>query len=72
MLVDFDIIDNSSRIWIYGSEQKLINEQEAYILKVISDHIQGWNSHGNPLKSAVTILKNHFIVVFHFYSSIWL
>ena len=63
MLVDFDLIDDSSRIWIYGSEQKLINEQEIYILKFISDHLKGWNSHGNHLKSAVTILKNHFIVV---------
>jgi hypothetical protein len=63
MLVDFDNIADSSRIWIYGAEQKLINEQEVYILKFFSDHLQGWNSHGSPLKAAVTILSNHFIVV---------
>ena len=63
MLVDFNTIDERSRIWIYGAEEKLTNEQEGYILKSISDHLQAWEAHKVPLTAGVTILENHFIVV---------
>ena len=63
MLVDFNTIADQSRIWIYAAEQKLTNEQEAYILKYISDHLQNWEAHKVPLTAGVTILENHFIVV---------
>ena len=63
MLIDFNTIADHARIWVYAAENKLIKDQETYILKSISDHLQVWNSHGNHLKAAVTILKNHFIVI---------
>ena len=63
MLVDFNITDDQSRIWIYAAEQKLTNEQENYILKEISDHLQNWEAHKVPLAAGVTILENHFIII---------
>ncbi len=63
MLVDFNTINEQSRIWIYAAEQKLTNDQEKYIIKSISDHLQGWEAHKLPLTAGVTILENHFIVV---------
>jgi hypothetical protein len=63
MLVDFNTTADNSRIWIYAAEQKLSNEQEAYIINSISDHLQSWNAHKVPLTAGVTILENHFIVV---------
>ena len=63
MLVDFNTTTDNSRIWIYAAEQKLTNEQEAYILKSISNHLQNWNAHKVPLIAGVSILENHFIVV---------
>ena len=63
MLVDFNTIDEKSRIWIYAAEQKLTNEQENHILKAISDHLQNWEAHKVPLTAGVTILENRFIVV---------
>ena len=63
MLVDFNTTSEQSRIWIYAAEQKLTNNQEEYILKSISDHLQGWEAHKVPLTAGVTILENHFVVV---------
>ena len=63
MLVDFNTIDDQSRIWIYAAEHKLTNEQENHILKVISDHLNNWEAHKIPLTAGVTILESHFIVV---------
>ena len=63
MLVDFNTTSDQSRIWIYAAEQKLTQDQENYILKSISDHLQNWETHKTPLTAGITILENHFIVV---------
>ena len=63
MLVDFNTTSDQSRIWIYAAEQKLTDKQEEYIIKSISDHLQGWEAHKVPLTAGVTILEHHFIVV---------
>ena len=63
MLVDFNTIDEQSRIWIYSAEQKLTNDQEGYILNFISDHLKNWEAHKVTLTAGVTILENHFIII---------
>ena len=63
MLVNFNTIPEESRIWIYAADHKLTNNQENYILKSISDHLQNWEAHKVPLTAGVTILENHFIVI---------
>ena len=63
MLVDFDILPNESRIWIYPSAQKLTTDQENYILTHISKQLQNWEAHKVPLTAGVKVFENHFIVV---------
>ncbi len=63
MLVDFDILPDDSRIWIYAAEQKLTNDKEDYILNQIYGHLQNWEAHKVPLTAGVSILENHFIVI---------
>lgn len=63
MLVDFNTTAEESRIWIYAAEEELTNNQEDYILKSISNHLQDWESHKVPLTAAVRILENHFIII---------
>jgi hypothetical protein len=63
MLVDFNTTAGQSRIWIYAAEQKLTNNQENYILKSISNHLNNWEAHKVPLLAGVTILENHFIII---------
>ena len=63
MLVDFDILPDESRIWVYASSHELGIREEEYILKYISNHLQSWSAHGSPLRSSVKILDHYFIVV---------
>ena len=63
MLVGFNTTTDQSRIWIYAAEQKLTNNQENYILKSISNHLNNWEAHKAPLLAGVTILENHFIII---------
>ncbi len=63
MLVDFNIISDESRLWIYGSESKLTDYQKEVICNKISEYLKTWDYHNNPLTAAVTIKEDHFIVV---------
>ncbi len=63
MLVDFDEISDGSRIWIYASTKRLTSNQQHYILDSIAHHIKDWQSHQNPLKAAVKVLEDYFIIV---------
>jgi len=63
MLVEFENISDDSRIWIYASPIFLDNENQTYISKLLSNHLDSWKAHQVPLKAALTILENHFIVI---------
>lgn len=63
MLIDFDILTDKSRIWIYASESKLTEEQQCYILNNMYNYLREWNSHRLPLEAGVKIIDNHFIIV---------
>ena len=63
MLVDFHILPEESRIWLYAAKNALCKDQQIYILKVISEDLSAWNAHKKPLTAGVTILENHFIII---------
>ena len=63
MLADFHSLPEESRIWLYAAEDALAQDQQNYILKVISDALKGWNAHERPLTAGVTVLENHFIII---------
>ena len=63
MLVEFDEISDDSRVWVYASEKRLTTDLQHYIVDSISNHIKNWKSHQKPLKSAVKILEDYFIIV---------
>ena len=63
MLADFHTLPEGSRIWLYAAENALSKVQQTYILKVISEELNGWNAHKKPLTAGVSILENHFIVI---------
>ena len=63
MLVDFDTLPDSSRIWVYSSKIPLEDKEKRYIIKHISDHLQNWSAHKVPLTAGVKILEDYFIVV---------
>ena len=66
MLADFHTLPEGSRIWLYAAENALSKVQQTYILKVISEELNGWNAHKKPLTAGVSILENHFIVIAFF------
>ena len=63
MLINFDKLCNSSRIWIFASENKLETSQIEYIDSNLSEFLNAWKSHQNELISSLKILDDFFIVI---------
>ena len=63
MLVDFNILPDDSKIWIYASEKKLKNDQQSSILTSICNYLKNWAAHKEPLIASAIILEDYFIVI---------
>jgi hypothetical protein len=59
----FDILPHSSRIWIYQSNRKFTNAEEADIYQKAEKFVNSWNAHGNDLMAGATIMHSQFIIL---------
>jgi hypothetical protein len=63
MFIEFDSLQNSSRVWVYQSVRKFTETEESTISKTLHAFTQQWAAHGQPLKSSYKILYSQFIVL---------
>ncbi len=63
MLVAFDQMPDTSRLWIYQAERELKDPEIEFINKTSSIFISDWTAHGNDLKASFEVLHNRFIVI---------
>jgi len=63
MLVSFNTLPATSRIWIYQSSRALTDAEVTQCLEVTSNFIHNWTAHQAGLKGGVEILFNHFVII---------
>ena len=63
MIVPFDQLPPSSRLWIYSSKTALSDEQKHVIKEELESFIANWEAHGASLKASYKIEHEHFIVL---------
>ena len=63
MLVSFNEICDSSRIWIFQSDLKIENNKIELIKNELEKFLVQWSSHGKELKSSFEIKYNLFIII---------
>ena len=63
MIVDFDVISEESRIWIYQSNRTLSPSEIIEIEAKIKDFLNSWTAHGSDLQCSFLIKYNRFIVI---------
>lgn len=63
MIVDFDVISEESRIWIYQSNRTLSPAEIIEIEAKIKDFLISWTAHGSELQASFLIKYNRFIVI---------
>jgi hypothetical protein len=62
MLVDFNELPDSSRIWIYPSNRNFTEDEQAELRVRIASFLEEWTAHGKSLKASFEIKYNRFIV----------
>lgn len=63
MYVDFDSLDDASRIWIYQSNREFSDNEVLEIKQKIEAFIANWKRHGEDLKASYKIKYNQFIIL---------
>src|SRR5688572_4607456 len=63
MFVEFDSLQDSSRVWVYQSVRKLTEPEERAISEALESFTQEWAAHGQPLKSSFKIMYHQFIIL---------
>lgn len=63
MLVPFDSLPGSSRVWIYQANRSFTEEEIQEISSRLDDFIEKWTVHGADLKASYEIKYNRFITI---------
>ena len=63
MLVPFNTLPATARIWIYQSPRPLTENEIAFTRDAAEKFIQSWTAHEAGLKGGFEIFLNHFIVI---------
>lgn len=63
MIVDFNQLNNSSRVWIFQSDKIISDEKIDLIKSELKTFLPNWSSHGKGLKCSFDIKFNLFIII---------
>ena len=63
MLVDFNALPDTSRVWIYQSDKAFTEEQATQLDKDLSTFLTSWTAHGASLKAGFEVKYNRFIII---------
>ena len=63
MLVDFNTLPETSRVWIYQSSRSFTENELREIASKLNTFIEQWTSHGSDLQSGYEIKYKRFIIL---------
>ncbi len=63
MLVNFESLDNSSKVWVYQADREFSSHEEDIISEKATIFIESWKRHGDDLKASFKIMYHQFIVL---------
>ena len=63
MLVDFNSLPDTSRIWIYQCNRTFSKDELEDVKSSLNDFLKQWTAHGQNLKAGYDIPYNRFIVI---------
>jgi hypothetical protein len=64
MFVDYSLITNDAKVWIYPSSRKFYETEIKEVEEKIINFIKGWKSENPDFKASYQLLYNRFIVFF--------
>lgn len=62
-MLDYNLLPNNARVWIYQSNQSFTEEQTAAIRQKLQTFVNQWQSHSHPLHAWGDIRYNRFVIL---------
>lgn len=62
-MISLEALNPASRIWIYQSDRKFTEEEEALLNNASLAFIQNWAAHGKGLKASFNIEHGFFLII---------
>ena len=63
MLVDFNVLPQESRVWIYQANRSFTAQEIEEISNKLNVFIENWTAHGGDLQAGFNIVYKRFIVI---------
>ncbi|QCE43086.1 ABC transporter ATPase [Psychroserpens sp. NJDZ02] len=63
MLVDFNTLPETSRVWIYQANRSFSDAELEEIKSKLDVFVEGWTAHGGELKAGYDIRYKRFIII---------
>jgi len=63
MLVDFNTLPETSRVWIYQANRSFTESELEEISSKLNTFIENWTAHGSDLQSGYEIKYKRFIII---------
>ncbi|MCF6349231.1 MAG: ABC transporter ATPase [Flavobacteriaceae bacterium] len=63
MFVDFKLLPDSSRVWIYQADREFTEHEIEQISKKLYAFISNWKRHGEDLKASFQLKYDQFIIL---------
>ncbi|TSE05768.1 ABC transporter ATPase [Aquimarina algiphila] len=63
MLVEFNDLPETSRVWIYQANRSFTQEEQKEVEKKLKEFLTQWTAHGADLKSGYEIKYKRFITI---------
>jgi hypothetical protein len=63
MLIPFENLPETSKIWIYPSNRKFSEQEIEEITPALVNFVSSWEAHNTPLEASFQIKYNRFIII---------
>ncbi|MEO1011780.1 MAG: ABC transporter ATPase [Bacteroidota bacterium] len=63
MIVDFEVLPDTARIWIYQANRSFAKEELHGLIMELEQFLRDWTAHGRDLKAGYEVRYNRFIVI---------
>ena len=63
MLVDFKLLSDSSKLWVFQSDKIITPSNQKFLIDEICPFLNDWSSHGAEIKASFEIRYNLFLIV---------
>ncbi len=63
MYVDFNTLPSTARVWFYQADRDLNKEEIGKVEEGLKESLDGWNTHGSPMRGAFKVFYNRIVIL---------